>query len=180
MSGRAGDASSPRRSLVACSFVVNGMAVEVDVAPDARLLDVLRGPLGLTGPKEGCGNGECGACTVLVDGRAVNACLFPALEADGTQITTVEGLVGPGGKLSPVQQAFVDKGGIQCGFCTPGMIVSVTALLRRNPEPDETQIREALVGNLCRCTGYVQIVEAVKCAAAELAKQGRPGEGGRS
>ncbi len=157
---------------VAIAFVVNGMPVRLEVAPGARLLDVLRGPLALTGPKEGCGNGECGACTVLVDGRAVNACLFPALEADGAEVTTVEGLVGPGGQLSPVQRAFVEKGGVQCGFCTPGMVIAATALLRHNPEPDEAQIRDALVGNLCRCTGYVQIVEAVRHAAAEIRKGG--------
>ena len=157
---------------VAIAFVGNGMPVRLEVAPGARLLDVLRGPLALTGPKEGCGNGECGACTVLVDGRAVNACLFPALEADGAEVTTVEGLVGPGGQLSPVQRAFVEKGGVQCGFCTPGMVIAATALLRHNPEPDEAQIRDALVGNLCRCTGYVQIVEAVRHAAAEIRKGG--------
>lgn len=151
---------------VPCRFVVNGMVAEVDVDPGARLLDVLRGPLGLPGTKEGCGNGECGACTVIVDGRAVNACLFPALEADGAEIRTVDGLAAPGGQLSAVQRAFVEKGGIQCGFCTPGMVMSVTALLEAAPAPSDEQIREALVGNLCRCTGYVQIVEAVHAAAA--------------
>ena len=160
---------------VRCSFVVNAMAVELDVDPGARLLDVLRGPLGLTGTKEGCGNGECGACTVVVDGRAINSCLFPALEADGTTITTVDGLAAPGGNLSPVQQAFVDEGGVQCGYCTPGMVMSVTALLERTPTPSDAQIREALVGNLCRCTGYVQIVEAVHAAAAiRRGKAGTP------
>lgn len=157
---------------IRCRFVVNGMAAQLDVEPGARLLDVLRGPLGLPGTKEGCGNGECGACTVIVDGRAVNACLFPALEADGTEITTVEGLAAPGGKLSPVQQAFVDEGGIQCGFCTPGMVMSVTALLGASPSPSDEEIREALAGNLCRCTGYVQIVEAVHAAAAVLRARG--------
>jgi carbon-monoxide dehydrogenase small subunit len=148
------------------------MAVEVEIDPGARLIDVLRGPLGLTGTKEGCGNGECGACTVIVDGRAVNSCLLSALEVDGTEVTTVEGLVAAGGKLSPVQQAFVDEGGIQCGFCTPGMVMSVTALLRKNPAPTDPEIRDALVGNLCRCTGYVQIVDAVHAAAAVLREGG--------
>lgn len=156
---------------VPCSFVVNGMPVRLEIEPMARLLDVLRGPLSLTGTKEGCGNGECGACTVLVDERPVNACLFPALEADGTEIVTIEGLGGAVGQLSPVQRAFVERGGIQCGFCSPGMILSVTALLRRTPSPSEPEIREALVGNLCRCTGYVQIVDAVR-RAAELQAEG--------
>jgi aerobic-type carbon monoxide dehydrogenase small subunit (CoxS/CutS family) len=154
---------------VPCAFVVNGMRVSVDIEPGARLLDVLRGPLGMTGSKEGCGNGECGACTVLVDGRPVNSCLFPALEADGTEVVTIEGLAGDGGKLSAVQKAFVERGGIQCGFCSPGMIMSATALLRRTASPTDGEIRDALVGNLCRCTGYVQIVE-VQQAAAELRK----------
>jgi aerobic carbon-monoxide dehydrogenase small subunit len=153
---------------VQCRFQVNGMAVEVDVQPGARLLDVLRGPLALPGTKEGCGNGECGACTVIVDGRAVNACLFPALEADGTTITTIEGLAAPGGKLSPVQRAFVTEGGVQCGFCTPGMVMSVTALLARTTSPTDDEIRDALVGNLCRCTGYKQIVDAIHTAAAAM------------
>jgi carbon-monoxide dehydrogenase small subunit len=146
-------------------FVVNGAEVAVPVRPMDRLLDVLRGPLGLTGTKEGCGAGECGACTVLVDGRPVNACLFPAREAEGRRVTTVEGLGGPAGQLSVVQQAFVECGAIQCGFCSPGMILAATALLAEHPEPTDGQIRDALVGNLCRCTGYVQIVEAVRLAA---------------
>jgi len=155
---------------VPCAFVVNGMPVEVEIEPGARLLDVLRGPLALVGTKEGCGNGECGACTVLVDTRPVNACLFPALEADGADVVTIEGLAAANGTLSPVQQAFVDRGSIQCGFCSPGMIVSVTALLRKSPDPTDSEIRDALVGNLCRCTGYVQIVEAVHQAAAQMQK----------
>ncbi len=145
---------------------VNSKFTELSISPGDRLLDVLRGPLGLTGTKEGCGNGECGACTVLVDGRAVNACLYPAVEAEGKEITTIEGLLGPGGELSEVQQAFVDHGGIQCGFCSPGMIMAATALLEAKPSPSDAEIREALAGNLCRCTGYVQIIESVKAAAA--------------
>jgi carbon-monoxide dehydrogenase small subunit len=157
---------------VECALTVNGLAARVEIDPGARLIDVLRGPLGLTGTKEGCGNGECGACTVLVDSRPVNACLFPALEADGAEVTTIEGLAGEGGKLSAVQQAFVERGGIQCGFCSPGMIMSVTSLLRRTPSPTDADIRDALTGNLCRCTGYVQIVEAVHQAAAKLREGG--------
>lgn len=150
------------------SFCVNDSSVTVPAKPTDRLIDLLRGPLGLTGTKEGCGNGECGACTVIVDGRPVNACLFPALEAEGKTVTTVEGLVLPLGKLSAVQQAFVDHGSIQCGFCSPGMIMSATALLQHNPNPDDVEIRRALVGNLCRCTGYVQIAAAIKAASGPI------------
>ena len=145
---------------------VNGTFTELTITPGDRLIDVLRGSLGLTGTKEGCGHGECGACTVLVDGKAVNACLYPAIEAEGKEITTIEGLLGPGGRLSVVQQAFVNHGGIQCGFCSPGMILAATALLEANPSPGDPEIRDALAGNLCRCTGYVQIVDSVKAAAA--------------
>jgi carbon-monoxide dehydrogenase small subunit len=152
----------------AIELEVNGMAVRAEVQPGARLIDLLRRELRLTGTKEGCGEGECGACTVLVDGRAVNACLFPALEAEGRRVTTIEGLAGPGGALSPIQRAFVERGGIQCGFCSPGMILSAKALLDANPDPSEREIREGLVGNLCRCTGYAQIVESVRHAAVLL------------
>ena len=150
------------------SFVLNGAEVRAPLEGSPRLLDLLRGPLRHTGTKEGCGNGECGACTVLVDGLVVNACLFPAPEVEGRDVLTIEGLVGQGNTLSVLQQAFVDRGAIQCGFCSPGMILSAHALLRLHPDPTEQQIREALVGNLCRCTGYVQIVEAVRAAAAAL------------
>jgi carbon-monoxide dehydrogenase small subunit len=152
------------------TFTINGSAAQIEVEPSARLIDVLREDLGLTGTKEGCGEGECGACTVIVDGRAVNSCLFPALEAEGKAIRTIEGLEGPDRKLSPLQQAFVDRGAIQCGFCTPGMILASTALLERNPSPSDDEIREALAGNLCRCTGYVQIFEAVHAAARAMRK----------
>ncbi len=146
-------------------FTINGRSAEVDVAPTARLLDVLRGPLGLIGCREACGEGECGACTVLIDGRAVNACLVPAAEVAGARVTTIEGVLGPDGALSPLQQAFVDAGAVQCGFCTPGMVLSAKALLDANPDPSDDDIRTALVGNLCRCTGYVQIIDAVRAAA---------------
>jgi carbon-monoxide dehydrogenase small subunit len=130
------------------------------------LADFLREGLGLTGTHLACEHGVCGACTVMVDGRAVRSCLMFAVQVDGADVTTVEGLGGPDGELSTVQQAFMDAHGLQCGFCTPGFVVSVTAFLRDNPSPDDTEIREALAGNLCRCTGYQGIIEAVKLAAA--------------
>jgi len=150
------------------SFVLNGIGVTANVDPSARLIDLLRDSLRMTGTKEGCGEGECGACTVIVDGRAINSCLFPAAEVAGRSVTTIEGLLGPDNRLSVLQECFARLGAIQCGFCTPGMILSTKALLDRHPDPDDRQIREALVGNLCRCTGYVQIVEAVHDAAARI------------
>ena len=150
------------------SFILNGSEVKVTVDGHLRLIDVLRNTMGLTGTKEGCGEGECGACTVIVDGKAVNSCLYPAHEIEGKSVITIEGLHVPKYKLSKIQQAFVDHGAIQCGFCTPGMIMSVKALLDSNPNPSDEEIREALQGNLCRCTGYVQIVEAVKRVARQL------------
>jgi carbon-monoxide dehydrogenase small subunit len=142
---------------------VNGMAHEVEVRPTARLLDVLREQLGLTGTKEGCAEGECGACTVIVDGRAVNSCVMLALQARGKEILTVEGLAEHG-ELDLLQQKFVEYGAVQCGYCTPGMLMSAKALLMANPVPSEQDIRIALAGNLCRCTGYSAIVAAVKAA----------------
>ena len=147
----------------ALRFELNGSPVCVEVEGSTSLLAVLRDQLGVTGPKEGCGNGECGACTVLVDGRAFNGCLLPALEVDGRRVTTIEGLM-TGRAPGTVQQAFLDAGAIQCGFCSPGMILSVHALLAENPNPTDPEIRHALRGNLCRCTGYVQIVEGVRRA----------------
>ena len=146
-------------------FTVNGHEVEVDALPMTRLLDVLREDLRLTGSKEGCGEGECGACTVLIDGVPVNACLIPVVQVEGATITTVEG-IGPDGDLDPVQRTFIDLGATQCGICTPGFIVTARALLDNNPSPTRRQIREALAGNLCRCTGYQKIIDAVVEALA--------------
>ena len=150
------------------SFILNGSEVQVSVHSHHRLIDVLRKQLGQTGTKEGCGEGECGACTVIIDGRAVNSCLYPAFEVEGKSVTTIEGLQGPKNELSVIQQSFVEQGAIQCGFCTPGMILSAKALIDSNSDPSEEDIRDALLGNLCRCTGYVQIIEAVKTAAKKL------------
>src|SRR5713226_7671869 len=147
----------------AINLTVNSAARSVAVWPMARLLDVIREELGLTGTKEGCGEGECGACSILLDGRLTNSCLVPALQADGSEITTVEGIAS-GDVLHPVQKAFVECGGAQCGICTPGMIMAAISLLRENPQPSEADIRNGLAGNLCRCTGYLRIFEAVKCA----------------
>ena len=153
------------------AFRINGAEAVLELAGHELLLDVLRGPLSLPGTKEGCGKGECGACTVLVDGRPVNACLFPAVEAEGREVVTVEGLTLPGGELGPVQRAFVEETGIQCGFCTPGMVMAAAALLANDRDPSEAAIREGLSGNLCRCTGYVQIVASVRRAAERLREE---------
>jgi len=139
---------------------VNGKSHKLDVFPMARLLDVLREELRLTGTKEGCGEGECGACTVILDGQIVNSCLVPMAQANGANITTIEG-VANGDELHSVQQAFIDHGGAQCGICTPGMILAAVDLLERNPSPTEADIRNGLAGNLCRCTGYMKIFESV-------------------
>jgi carbon-monoxide dehydrogenase small subunit len=146
-------------------FVVNGKDVSVSAHPMARLLDVLREELHLTGTKEGCGEGECGACAVLVDGVMVNSCLVPVLQMNGAKITTIEG-VAQGEELAPVQEAFAEHNGAQCGICTPGMILAAKTLLEKNPRPSEKEIRDHVAGNLCRCTGYVKIVLAIQKAAA--------------
>ena len=151
------------------SLKVNGTSYALDVDTKDLLLDVIRENLGLTGTKRGCENGECGACTALIDGKAENSCLVLAVTADGKDILTVEGL-SEGLVLHPLQQAFVDNAAVQCGFCAPGMLLSAKALLDGNPNPSEHEIREAIAGNLCRCSGYVKIVKAVQQAAAVLAR----------
>ena len=148
-------------------FTLNGNEVSAEVESYKMLLQVLRENFQVTGPKEGCGLGECGACTVLVDGISINSCLYPVFEIEGKTVTTVEGLVGENHKLHPIQEAFVENGGVQCGFCTPGMIMSAKALLDENPGPSDGEIRRAISGNLCRCTGYVQIVDSIKKAAVK-------------
>jgi carbon-monoxide dehydrogenase small subunit len=158
----------PARMKHKVSFVLNGVEIRIRIDDHLRLIDLLREELGMTGTKEGCSEGECGACTVLVDGRAINSCLYPALEIEGKEVLTIEGLQDAENKLSAIQMAFVDSGAIQCGFCTPGMIMSTRALLDANPDPSEDEIRDSFQGNLCRCTGYVQIIDAVKQAARRI------------
>ena len=149
------------------SFQLNGQPAEVLVNPNQTLLQMLREELGLTGAKHGCGVGDCGSCTVLLDGRPVNSCLVLAAQVEGREVSTIEGLAD-GDQLHPLQQSFVDHGAIQCGFCTPGMIMSSKALLDKKKRPSEADIREAISGNLCRCTGYQKIVEAVQDAARKM------------
>jgi carbon-monoxide dehydrogenase small subunit len=160
-------------------FVLNGSQTRVEADPTLRALDLLRDVLGLTGTKDGCGRGECGACTILVDGKPVNSCLLYAAKLQGRRVTTIEGLSGAAGKaegdrqdLHPVQEAFLAEGAVQCGLCTPGMILSAKSLLDQNPAPEVGQIEEALSGNLCRCTGYGKIVKAVQRAAALAERKG--------
>ena len=154
---------------IPATLTVNGVPYPVELEPGTSLLAAVRDVVGLTGAKEGCDDSECGACMVLLDGQPVNSCSYLALQADGREITTIEGLTADDGDLHPLQQAFLDEGGVQCGFCTPGMLISAKALLDRNPDPSEDQIRIALSGNLCRCTGYQGIVRAVQAAAREMA-----------
>jgi carbon-monoxide dehydrogenase small subunit len=141
-------------------FVLNGRSVSIDAPGSRRLLDVLRESLGFTGTKEGCGEGECGACSVLIDGEVVNSCLVAAGQVEGCDVVTVEGFAN-GGELSALQQAFIERGAAQCGICTPGMLLAAHALLRENPRPSEDDVRTGLAGNLCRCTGYTKIIDAV-------------------
>jgi len=152
---------------ITVTLTVNGQNHQVRTSLDATLLDLIRNDLGLTGTKDGCSEGECGACTVLLDGRVINACLVFAWQANGVDVVTVEGLA-ENGRLHPLQRAFIEKGAIQCGFCTPGMIMSAYGLLIENPRPSEEQIRQALTGNLCRCTGYTKIIQAIQVAAEEM------------
>jgi carbon-monoxide dehydrogenase small subunit len=152
---------------VKLSFVLNGTETVVDVRPDRRAVDLLREDLCLTGTKEGCGSGECGACTILVDGEARLSCLMLAPQLEGREIVTIEGLVLRG-MPHPIQEAFIEKGAVQCGFCTPGMVLAVVELLHREPNPTREAIREGIGGNLCRCTGYQKIVDAVEVAARQM------------
>jgi carbon-monoxide dehydrogenase small subunit len=162
------DADGPDGS-VRMRIEVNGSVRDLVTPPMRRLLDVLRDDLGLTGTKESCAVGVCGACSVLLDGELISACLLPVAFADGRAVTTVEGLAGPDGGLTSLQEAFIREGGLQCGACTPGQIVAATALLREQPDPSEDEIRDWMAGNLCRCTGYAGILRAIHAAAASLA-----------
>jgi carbon-monoxide dehydrogenase small subunit len=167
--------SSKKRLL---ALTVNGRPTKVKVSPTWTLLRVLREELHLTATKKGCEQGDCGVCTVIMNGKTVNACLVLALQAEGKQVETIEGL-GTAEKLHPLQESFIEKGAIQCGFCTPGMLMSAAALLRRNPRPNANEIREGLAGNLCRCTGYARIIKAVKAASEKAAAVGGPQTPGR-
>jgi carbon-monoxide dehydrogenase small subunit len=159
------------KNLLPISLHVNGETNDMLIPPWRTLLEVLRERLGLTGAKRSCQEGQCGTCTVLVDGKAVNSCLYLAVEAQGKDIQTIEGLA-TGGNLDQIQKSFVQKGGIQCGFCTPGFVLATKSLLNENPDPSEDDIRTAMVGHLCRCTGYVQIIEAIQDAASQLKHEG--------
>ena len=151
------------------TFTLNGFEVSREVESHHMLLQVLRDDFHLTGIKEGCGQGECGACTVLIDGITIDSCLYPVFEVDRKSVTTVEGLIDEGNRLDPIQEAFIENGGVQCGFCTPGMIISAKALLEENAHPIQEEIKRGISGNLCRCTGYVQIVDSIKRAAEKIA-----------
>lgn len=156
-----------QNNTVLIKLTINQQVYELQVNPEQRLIDLLRDQLGLTGTKEGCGQGECGACTVIMDKKPVNACLILAFQADGKEILTIEGL-GTEDNLHPIQESFLHQGAVQCGYCTPGMILSAKALLDKTPNPSEEEIRRGISGNLCRCTGYQKIVDAVKEAAEVL------------
>jgi aerobic carbon-monoxide dehydrogenase small subunit len=162
--------SETATGMVRVQFEVNRRPVDIEVYPMQRLLDVLRETLGLTGTKEGCGEGECGACAVEMDGQLVNSCLVPALQSAGTHVRTIEG-IEENGDLHPIQKAFLQCGGAQCGICTPGMIVAAVNLLARNPQPSDDQIKEGLAGNLCRCTGYIKIFASIAQACRTVGPQ---------
>jgi carbon-monoxide dehydrogenase small subunit len=151
------------------TLTVNGEVYEVSVKPNSSLLDVLRDKLDLTGTKRGCDAGDCGSCTVIMDGKAVNACLVLAMKADGCNLLTIEGMAN-GNKLDPIQAAFLEKGAVQCGFCTPGMVLSTKALLDKNPKPTKIEIKAGIAGNLCRCTGYTKIIEAIQTASQKMSE----------
>lgn len=152
--------------MVDVRFRLNGEPVSARVSPTLTTVRLLRETFGLMGTKPGCGEGECGACTILVDGEAVNACIFPAATLEGRELLTIDGLAAKDGSLDVVQRAFVDEGAVQCGFCTPGMIMRTVAFLRRNPDPTDEELARSIEGNLCRCTGYVKILQAIRSAAA--------------
>ncbi len=156
--------------MIEVRFTLNGEAVSASVHPARSVSALLRGEFGLTGIKPGCGEGECGACTILLDGEAVNSCLVPAAFLDGREVVTIEGLESPDGTLHPVQSAFVDVGAVQCGFCTPGMIMRAVAFLNEHPNPSDDEIARSVEGNICRCTGYVKILDAIRSAAEEMAE----------
>ncbi len=156
------------------SFVLNGTPVTIDAEPDRRVVDLLREDLALTGTKEGCGTGECGACSVLVDGESRLSCLMLVPQLQGKAVTTIEGLSREDGSLSDLQDAFVRHGAVQCGFCTPGMLIAAEDLLKRHPKADRAAIREGISGNLCRCTGYQKIVDAIEAAVVDNVKKERP------
>ncbi|HOR41971.1 MAG TPA: (2Fe-2S)-binding protein [Atribacterota bacterium] len=155
-------------NLINIKVNINDKDYDLKVKPNTLLLDLLRNELGLTGTKRGCDTGECGACTVIMDGLTVNSCMVLAAEVNGKNITTIEGLE-KGGQLHPIQESFMEEGAIQCGFCTPGMVLSAKALLDKNPDPTDEEIRVAISGNLCRCTGYTKIIKAIKSAAQKMA-----------
>ena len=158
-------------SKIMIELTINGMKRKVETTASTRLLDLIRDDLHLTGTKEGCGKGECGACTVIMNNELVASCLILALQADGAVITTIEGM-GNGDRLDLIQEAFIETGAVQCGFCTPGMILAVKKLLEENPHPDEEEIKRGISGNLCRCTGYQKIFDAIKLAANRVSKKG--------
>ncbi len=168
--GTAGGGDVGATGMLRVSMKVNGQSVAVDVPGGERLLDTIRDRLHLTGTKEGCGVGECGACTVIMNGKAVNSCLVLTAQCDGTEIITVEGLA-ENGEIHPLQRAFIEHGAVQCGFCTPGMLMSAKALLDAKAHPNRNDIRQAIAGNLCRCTGYEQIVQAIESAARQVSRR---------